>query len=452
MSPYKRIIPPAMLTLLLFLVIPPGCGKRIVELKKEKLFSVPIGSGAEEIGVVNENQGNFVGPRQVLFRNGFFYVIDEVNQKIMKITTPGDIILILADGTGETEPGDSVLKTKERKQYDFNHIGRITVDSENSIYVEDRSLVSKSADSSIDIIGFGEEEGGGDEGTMQSHVLKFDRLGNYLYSIGRQGRGGEAFNYIFNMEIDSESHLVVLTTDENWENWTYYVYDRTGNLLYTTSLTMEDFLDSPSDETQTSLVLDIVPTVDPYDVVCWTSEYDTTHDTKEGEKKEDVWSEEIEMENNGSFKTDQGSARDYVQDLLYYKLLYVDVKTGDLLGTHVWETRPLESTDTTEEFIGIDGKMNGFLWKYVDNTRSIVTIFRPDGSMVAKRSFVFEDNGIWTNLNVSVDGTVTSVKIDNKRVQFYRWRSDKLFGNTKEKQSLWEFIRGKIEEFKNANR
>jgi hypothetical protein len=106
----------------------------------------------------------------------------------------------------------------------------------------------------------------------------------------------------------------------------------------------------------------------------------------------------------------------------------------------------------TNELFGIDGKSNGFLWRYVDATKAIISIFRANGTQVAKRSFVFEDTGIWTQVQVAEDGSVTGVKVDDKALNFYRWRSDELINRKPKKASLKEFIKDKIEEFKNANR
>ena len=108
---------------------------------------------------------------------------------------------------------------------------------------------------------------------------------------------------------------------------------------------------------------------------------------------------------------------------------------------------------STTEFFGIDGETNGFLWKYVNGTKSIITVFRPNGSIIARRSFIFEDDGIWTNVHVDEDGSISALKIDRDYVHFYRWRSDKLIsGGRDEKLTLKEFVSDKVEAFKNANR
>ncbi|MFW6139653.1 MAG: hypothetical protein ACOC7U_10855, partial [Spirochaetota bacterium] len=75
-----------------------GCGRiRLSGLSKEHLFKIPIGNGWEEIGVTKA-KNYFEGPGTIVFKNGFYFLVDSVNQKIMKVTTPGDIIMVLKKG------------------------------------------------------------------------------------------------------------------------------------------------------------------------------------------------------------------------------------------------------------------------------------------------------------------------------------------------------------------
>jgi len=168
-----------------------GCAKnRIVELKKEHLFSIPIGTGEEEIGILRESSGRFVGPAHVLFRNGFFFTVDSVNQKIMKITTPGDVIMTIADGAMEEDSDESVLRTKQKRYYDFNQIGMIEVDSENNLFVEDLFLYKIEIESVIDIFSIDDSaiEGEGEyEEKYMSYILKFDRLGEVSNEVEQSG-------------------------------------------------------------------------------------------------------------------------------------------------------------------------------------------------------------------------------------------------------------------------
>jgi len=436
-----------------------GCGKnRVLELKKEKLFSIPIGRSEEQIGVQRRKNGEFHGPGAVLFRNGFFFFFFSVNQKIMKITTPGDIILVISKGNNQGNTGgeaDNVLRTKERKIYNFDTISQIAVDNENNLYVQNVFIKKEKQESVIDIISL--DDNVGDEGanyteSYMSYILKFDRLGNFKYRIGKNGINTDPFYYVYKITTDFNGNLIILTADEAWENWTYYVYDNEGKLIERHTINREKILGSNKPVDRVSFIMDVCPEVNDKKLVYWVSQYETANDTRSIKKSEDAWGEEIEIENFDETKSTDQSVKKSMNDLLFYKLVRFDVTSDDIISSYTWETGLNHSTDTTQEFLGIDGKSDGFLWKYVGKNRSVVTIVRPDGTVVAKRSFSFEDDGLWTNVQVAVDGSVYAIKIDDKKAYFYRWRSDELLGAKREKIGVRDFILEKIEEFKNANR
>jgi hypothetical protein len=440
-----------------------GCTKnRIVELKKDLLFSIPIGNEEEEIGILMESNGRFVGPSDVIFRNGFIFAVDSVNQKILKITTPGDIILIIADGTAseDSQEEDAVLRTKQKKYHDFNQIGRIAVDHENNIYVEDVFLQKKEVESVIDIFSIDDELVIGEkeyEESYMSYILKFDRLGNFIHKIGKNGIDGDPFYYVYKMGLEKNGNLVVLTGDEDWNSWTYYRFDPETEKMEKNQITVDEFQNISDTEDHAYFVMDIIPTGTPHEIVYWLSHYTTSQDTKNVRKEEDLWGEEIEIEDYDRLKRlreeeEKQSEIQPIRDLLYYDLIFYNLDSRLTGETHRWETGFGAEVETTEEFLGIDGGSNCFYWKYIDRNKSVITILRPDGTFVTKRSFIFEDDGLWMNVHVAPDGSISAVKIDRREVHFFRWRSDKLIGDKDEKLTLREFILDKVEEFKNANR
>jgi hypothetical protein len=432
-----------------------GCsGKRVEEMRKHKLFVLPVGNGLEEIGVVRGQSRDFTGPSTVLFKNGFFYIVDFVNQKLLKVTTPGDIILVLSKGAPQDENDDEdVLRLKERRNYPFNTIGQITVDSENNLYVEDKLLQKGPEKKEIDVIGSRNEDISTDGEMYVSYVLKFDRLGKYVCKVGKGGVDSEPFGFIYKMDVDNDGNLIVLTCEEEWDKWTYYKFNAEGLLLFY-SVISSDQIFSVKDMTDVQFfILDVLPVLNSNSLIFWVSLYDTTGDTKGLNREETIWSEEIEIKNEESLKDFSGKKeKEYKRDLLYYKLLYYNLEKRTTDKSYRWENRVDGQFMPTEELFGIDGKSNGFLWRYVDATKAIVTIFRPNGTQVARRSFVFEDTGIWSAVQVAEDGSVTGVRIDDKLLTFYRWNTDDLINRNPRKASLRELIKGAIEEFRNANR
>jgi hypothetical protein len=437
-----------------------GCMRRgVEELEKERLFSLPIGKGEEGeeyIGIMREKNGELGGPSHVLFENGFFFIVDSVNQKLLKITTPGDVILTIERGEGTKTDDENILRTKQRKYYNFNQIGNIAVDKENNIYIEDISIQKRKLKSIIDVLSKGEvvEEEGNFEEVYVSHILKFDRLGNFLFKLGVDGRDTEPFYQIYKISTTRDGNLIVLTMDEEWENWTYYKFDEDGNRLMMNVIKSKDIVASEDMKGRAYFIMDVFPSNLDDRLLYWISLYETLYDTKGVKKEVDTWEEEIELEDYEAIKKkeEQAPKTEIMRDLLYYKLIQYDVVTGEMHTTMKWQMDGGNRVEPTEELLGVDGEFNGFLWKYLDKNRSVITIVNPEGTVVERRSFFFEDDGIWMNVQVASDGSVSGIKIDDKYVHFYRWRSDRLLKEKKEGVTLKKFFRDKIEGFRNANR
>ncbi len=431
-----------------------GCSKnKVEELKKELSFSIPIGSGVEEIGVLKSDSGLFSGPGSVIFKNGFFYVVDTINQKLLKVTKPGDVILVISRGTRKENEKENVLRTKQRKYFEFNNIGKVAVDNENNIYIENKFIEKLPEKTEIDIFSTESILEQEKHEIYVSYILKFDRLGNFMYKIGKNGINSDPFFYIYKTDVDDDGNLIVLTVDEEWKTWDYYKFDSEGNQLFYDHISSEEIFDVKSMEDTTFFIMDTMLVCSTGHLIYWISLYDTTYDTEDLINEEELWGEEIEIEDIEKLKDKEDKIKqNYRRDLLYYKLLYYDIESGEIDRSYKWENRSGNQPGVTEEFLGIDGKTNGFLWRYVNSTKAIISILRPNGTLIARRSFIFEDDGIWTNLNVAVDGSISALKIDDKSLHFYRWRSDRLMYNKREQVTVREFVEDKIDKFKNANR
>ncbi len=447
----------AVLVALFFPIVLGGCGRhRISELKKEQLFKLPIGSGIEEVGVKREKNGLFVGPDELKFINGFFYLVDRVNHKVMKVTTLGDVILVLSKGTPEVnKSNDQLLRTKQRKKYPFDTIGNIAVDSINSIYVENKFIQEPTDTNEINIFSAnnGNGNGGGEEEHYVSYILKFDRLGNYLYKIGKEGRDGNPFYYVYRVTVDENDNLIVITADDSWSKWNYYKYDKNGNLIAHRVVISDDLVKLKNKNGRAFFIMDTLPFSTKNYLVYWISTYETLYDTKKMKEEEHLWGEEIEIDKlEKKINKEKKIGEKYKRDLLYYKLVFYNLDTHKIEKTYIWENRRGNKIETTQEFIGMDRYGDGFLWKYINSTTSIVTIFKPDGTIIAKRSFKFEKDGIWQDMTVNRDGSMCALKVGKKYVYFYRWRSDELINTFEQKKSFKEIIKEKIEAFKNANK
>ncbi|RKX94711.1 MAG: hypothetical protein DRP84_06370 [Spirochaetes bacterium] len=453
----KKILIPLLIISLSLNAI--GCSKnKITELKKEQLFKIKIGKRDEEIGTIRNKNGLFKGPGELIFRNGFFFIVDNINQKIMKITTLGDVILILKNGEQESKAkNEQILKTKVTKNYPFQKIGFITVDGENNIYVEDKFVQAPKQPNEIDILSNSNKNISSEDEKYMSYILKFDRLGNFIAKIGKNGIDTDPFYYIYRLDIDKNDNLVVITSDDNWDRWDYYKYNKDGKPIMHEVISKKDIIKIDYPKDRGFFIMDVVPEAEDAHLIYWISMFDTTYDTKGRKEEQNLWGEEIEIDKlEKKIQKEEKKRIDYKRDLIFYKLLFYNLFKRKIDKTYIWENRTGKGVETTQEFIGVDGNANGFLWKYVDNKTAIITIFKPDGTTIARRSFKFENNGIWQNIVVNRDGSMSAIKVGKNYIYFYRWRSDELINNkinnNENKKSFKEFIKEKIEAFKNANK
>jgi len=431
-----------------------GCSRnRVYELEKEELFRLPIGTDDNAIGVKKTGSGMVMFPTQVVYKNGFFYMVDGVNSRIMKVTSRGDVIMILSkprDGEMVEVSDENVIRTKHRNYYDFDNIGFIAVDNENNMYIENKFIRKIKKESEIELLGFEEQY---EEELYFSYILKFDRLGYFQYSIGVNGVDSEPFFYVYKITTNNEGNLIVITSDEEEKHWGYYEYDGNGNLLYKKSIKTEDVFNLKDIENATYFVMDVYPSLKDRELIFWISLYDTTHDTKEIKEEESLWGEEIEIENIEEYRKKQmKESKNYVRDLLYYKLLYYDLDTARVRSTYKWEERKDQNISSTEELLGFDRYLNGYLWKYAGNNSAIITIFKPNGANITRRRFNFDGDGLWTNISVDPDGSISATKVTNKDVCFYIWRTEKLINAPSERKGIIELIKEKLRELVNANR
>ena len=72
-----------------------GCNVREKKnTQVKKIFSFPIGYDKEELGLLPEKSANEVS-LDFCYSNGFFYISDKINNKILKVTETGVVVLTI---------------------------------------------------------------------------------------------------------------------------------------------------------------------------------------------------------------------------------------------------------------------------------------------------------------------------------------------------------------------
>ncbi|MEE1291579.1 MAG: hypothetical protein UHW86_11195 [Spirochaetota bacterium] len=238
-----------------------GCNvreKKNTQIKN--IFSLPIGYDKEELGLLPEKSASEAAI-DFCYNNGFFYISDKINNKILKVTETGVIVLTIynqenyphlipnSSNTIDTDTTSDVNREylKLYSSYPLEHPGVIAADIEKNIYVVNREPMHKK---------YGEQNQIEDE-----FILKFDSHGQLQYKIGKNGSSMssadvEPFNYISRVATDVNSNLIVM--EGYSEDLKIYKYSKDGTLLYQTMLTKSKLPLSKNEMNAVVLLIDAV--------------------------------------------------------------------------------------------------------------------------------------------------------------------------------------------------
>jgi len=173
----------------------------------DKLFSMKIGFGENELGVISKEGYINNDTLNIHYKNGFYYISDGVNNKILKTTEKGESVLIifnpdfnpnLKPTVIEKDPTTDVEKVvfvKLYRNFDVFNPSLITSDINKNIYFINRLQSYRKTM---------------DDGTVfDQMILKFNSKGELIYELGKEGISTTPFGYIYNLVTDEKNNLIV---------------------------------------------------------------------------------------------------------------------------------------------------------------------------------------------------------------------------------------------------
>ena len=232
----------------------------------KNIFTFPIGYDKEELGFLPEKRASDAA-LDFCYNNGFFYISDKINNKILKVTETGVIILTIYnqenyphlvpngsdaddfDSEAAANSSDSYEYLKLYSSYPLEQPGAIAADIEKNIYVVNREPLHKK---------YGEQNLIEDE-----FILKFDSHGKLVYKIGKNGcstllgENIEPFNYVSKVATDINSNLIVI--EGYSEDLKIFKYSKDGELLCQTVLSKNKLPLSKNELNGIILLIDAVP-------------------------------------------------------------------------------------------------------------------------------------------------------------------------------------------------
>ncbi len=246
----KFIIIVSIILILIFagLIIFSSCFKKAKPIKLKNSFSVSLGYDINEIGNFFESNRMSADSLFIHYNEGFYYFSDPINKKIMKITKSGVPILIIFNKTNnphikptitsDQTSDESLSFVKLYKDYPLNSPGIIATDIDKNIYLVDND---------------NNKNTNGNQEIYTYSVLKFDKKGNLLFKLGREGINTEPFDSIVSMLCDSDNNLVI--QDYSNKNILIYKFSKEGKFLSKTEITKNQI---PLTSKEADSIVDII--------------------------------------------------------------------------------------------------------------------------------------------------------------------------------------------------
>lgn len=223
------------------------------------IFTFPIGYDKEELGFLPEKRTSEAA-LDFCYNNGFFYISDKINNKILKVTETGVIILTIYNqenypylvpnnSDADFDSSENYEYLKLYSSYPLDQPRTIAADIEKNIYIVNREPLHKK---------YGERNLIEDE-----FILKFDSHGKLMYKIGKNGSSTvlgeniEPFNYVNKVATDINSNLIVI--EGYSEELKIFKYSKDGELLYQTILSKNKLPLSKNELNNTILLIDTIP-------------------------------------------------------------------------------------------------------------------------------------------------------------------------------------------------
>ncbi|HPO51137.1 MAG TPA: hypothetical protein PLO89_12495, partial [Spirochaetota bacterium] len=110
----------------------------------EVLFKTKIGFGENELGFISKNGAISTNAVTVSYKNGFYYIADATNNKILRTTEKGELLLAIYNPdfnpalkptkTTEKENSETVVFVKLYKDYPVYEPSNICADIDKNIY------------------------------------------------------------------------------------------------------------------------------------------------------------------------------------------------------------------------------------------------------------------------------------------------------------------------------
>ncbi|ULQ60088.1 hypothetical protein K7I13_01805 [Brucepastera parasyntrophica] len=197
-------------------------------LEREKLFTLSYGRFEDEIDLFQLGSAFSVPDTQIYMRDGMFYIANPGAQKILQLTSFGDLLSVyynpetnpVPSFADQVAPVNGVVSPATRKAipYPFNHPNYLAVDMDKRLLVADQLPESRyEFDADQQLI-------------LKNVILRFTSDGRYIDYLGQEGLGGTPFPPVTGLYTNVRNEIIVIT--KTMTEIQVFWYDAEGNLMY----------------------------------------------------------------------------------------------------------------------------------------------------------------------------------------------------------------------------
>ena len=383
-----------------------GCQRKGIEdLLGNDLFTISLGKLEDQIDLFQFEGAMTEKTNSVYMRDGWFYVANGSAGKIMVFSSYGDLIYLLYNPQKNPAPttlgpldetsGDEA-STRGAVAYPFASIGKIAVASDRTLYVEDTVAEAKAVQ---------------DPGLRRTQiVLRFDRRGHPLGSIGEEGVGGSPFPFIWALHVTAKDQLVVVCRLPDY-SWEVYWYDRDGAPLYQVQIGLDN-LPVKDQKGETSSLVDLIPDPDSPLLYALLYTWQASSTTRTPSSSNAASAENL-------------ATRVYKLDLRtrQYNPSYVELPQNPPLKAKsgLQGTIPAPPSD----LLGIGSGGYYYLLAYTDTNVYTLQVLDASGTVRARRRLAIEDSTLtFRDLHLSSSGIIYGLFSDQDKAWISWWRSD----------------------------
>jgi len=394
--------------LVLVCILFPECERdsQIKSVEREDLFTLQIGKLEDQIALFNLEGDLGIHRTGIKMQNGLFYISDGNGGKILRYNSYGDLLFMIYNE--ETNPPPMILKpltdgnlvTRWAVSYPLLEPGEIAVDSRKHIYVRDLLPYERHS--------FDSES----KALLNNTILHFDADGKFIEYLGREGTRGSPFPKIEKIFTSARDEIAVVSRLP--AGWNVYWYNSEGVLLFVIQLAT-DALPIPPDRDNVFPSLDTIAVAPDsrtifikIDYYRYTYDESTNIRTGIDQDSSVIWIMNIE----------DGLWDKYV-DVPFFEYSYMDQ------NKRITE-RMLYS------LLGVikDGRI--FLSFPVEGGYSILIMSSESGALGDQhQGFIRVDNEElqFNVFDLSEDGILSGLLVDEWLIKLVWWRTDKLMGD-----------------------